>query len=190
MTRFYAIAIGELQPDFVSSAIQRYLTEKHLTPVNWSHCGILVEETPDGIPPGVWDATGRGFEHCTLEEALHGPSVIRHKVELKVRNPAMALGWCYGNRGRWYARAQYVLYFMPAWMRKLCGMVLPGFVKKVFHNGRALQVCSEALDYFMRDNVEGADRLLTDWAGDGDRTDPYQAIMAAYELRDGHPLRL
>jgi hypothetical protein len=142
MPRYYAIAVGEVKPDFVSSAIQRYLTEKHGKPINWSHCGILVEGDYETT---VWDATGRGFEPCTLNEALgNGKAVLRHKVELDVMNAAMALGWLRGNRGRWYAHAQYVLFFMPKWLRHAMSWILPGFIKKLFSNGRAFQVCSEA----------------------------------------------
>lgn len=178
--KFYAIAVGELKPDFVSRMIQDYLTEEHGVPVNWSHCGVEVEGSLDS--DGVWDATGRGFEHCSMDECLgFGKAVVRHRIELKVRNPDRALGWLYGNRGRWYARAQYILYFMPGWLRAFCGKVLPSPVKKLFANGRALQVCSEAVDYFMVDNVDGAEAVLRKH-GDGDTTDPLELVNAAYEV--------
>lgn len=187
MTRFYAIAVGELAPDFVSRRIQDFLTEKHGVPVDWSHCGLLVEGHPDPDMDGVWDSTGRGFERCTLEEALdHGEAVLRRKILLPVRNEWEAAGWLKGNRGRWYARAQYVLYFLPPWGRRLLGRVLPGFVKKLFANGRALQVCSESLHYFIYDNVLGGPELLQQF-GSGDVTDPYQAIVACESISGASP---
>lgn len=185
MPRYYAVAIGELNPDFVSRRIQNYLTEKHGIPVNWSHCGILVEGHPIPEMNGVWDSTGRGFERCTLDEALdYGEAVLRHKVLLPVENEFAAGGWCRGNRGRWYARAQYLLYVLPAKARRFLGRILPGFIKKLFANGRALQVCSESLHYFIFDNVKGADEALKA-IGSGDTTDPFEAIFAAYVLADG-----
>ena len=185
MVKIYAIAIGEKNPDFVSSRIQSFLSHKHGVEVNWSHCGILVEGHPVPRFNGVWDSTGRGFERCSLDEALdHGQAVIRHQVPLAVENTWAAVGWCRGNVGRWYARAQYILYFIPHWGRTVLGYILPGFIKKLFANGRALQVCSESLHYFMLDNVPGAEEVLKA-AGGGDTTDPFQAIFAAYHLHDG-----
>jgi hypothetical protein len=185
MARYYAVAFGELKPDFVSSRIQSYLSHKHGLPVDWSHCGILVEGHELETMNGVWDSTGRGFERCTLEEALdNGHAVMRHKVLLPVFNPWAAGGWCRGNKGRWYARAQYVLYFMPRWMRTVLGKVLPGPIKKLFANGRALQVCSESLHYFILDNVPKAEETLNAIGG-GDTTDPFEVIKAAYHLAEG-----
>lgn len=182
MVKFYAVAIGELKPDFVSSRIQRFLSDKHGVDVNWSHCGILIEDHPAQTMNGIWDATGRGFEHCTLEEALdHGQAVIRHKVPLHVENEWAAGGWCRGNRGRWYAHAQYILYVMPKWMRTVLGAILPGPIKKLFANGRALQVCSEAVHYFILDNVANSKESL-DAIGGGDTTDPFEVIFAAYHM--------
>lgn len=185
MPRYYAVAIGELDPDFLSTCIQEFLEQKHGLPVNWSHCGILVEGHELESMNGIWDATGRGFEHCTVDEACDfGAAKIRHKVPLAVSNAWAAGGWLRGNRGRWYANAQYILYVMPAWLRKFTGWILPKFVKKWFANGRAFQVCSEAVHYFILDNVAGAEEVLKA-VGSGDTTDPFEVMKAAYHLDGG-----
>lgn len=175
--KFYALAIGELKPDFLSSRIQKYLSLKHGLEVNWSHNAILVE----GAGPefdGVWDSTGRGFKRCTIEEATdNGAAVIRVQVELQVKCPQKALGWLLGNQDRWYANLQYVLYILPPGLARWIGRILPSFIRKLFANGRALSVCSETLGYFILDNCVGADRNLVLW--DGDRVDPYMAIVEA-----------
>lgn len=178
--RFYLLAIGELNPDFLSGRIQSYLTRKHGVDVDWSHIALLVEGYGDR-GDGVWDHTGRGFERCSLEEALdNGGAVARRKIELRVRNAAEAVGWLRGKRGSWYANLQYALYVLPIPVARLLGKLLPTYIRKQFANGRALGVCSETIGYFIQDNCEGAEDhpLLMD----GDRLDPFMAVIAGQEF--------
>lgn len=177
--RFYALAIGEKNPDFISHSIQEYLSHKHGLPVDWSHCAIEVEGS--AFHDGIWDSTGRGFEWCPKGLALEdGKSVVRHRTPLPVKEQQVALGWLLGNRGRAYSNLQYALYLLPMWLQKILASILPKFVRHWFANGRASAVCSESVYYFIRDNCAGAEN----WPEDGDRVDPYQVIMNAYRLGD------
>lgn len=177
--RFYAVAIGEKNPDFISHSIQEYLSHKYDRPVNWSHCAIEVEGS--ALHDGIWDSTGRGFEWSPKEEALdNGASIIRMRTPLPVKDQQVALGWLFGNRGRSYSNLQYALYLLPMWLQRLLGKILPAGVKHWFANGRAASVCSESLYYFIKDNCVGAEN----WPDDGDRVDPYEVIMNAYRLGD------
>lgn len=181
MPKFSLIAIGELKPDFLSSRIQSYLTHKHGIDVNWSHIGLLVEDWPEF--EGVWDHTGRGFERCSLADALdQGHAVIRKKIPLRVKSAERAGGWLLAKRGSWYANLQYALYILPPRLARICGKILPGFIRKLFSNGRALGVCSETIGYFIQDNCYGADThpLLMD----GDRLDPFMVVIVGQEFED------
>lgn len=184
MYNFYLLCVGELDPDFISRNIQKFLSEKHGRLVNWSHCAIEVEPICPSpafdYEQAIWDSTGRGFEPCSMDEVLdHGAAVIRHRIPLPVKDPEEAMGWLRGNRGRGYSNLQYVPFLMPSWLRKVFKAITPKIIRHQFMNGRRRAVCSETIGYFMRDNHPTAHsdvRLKEDAI---DLLDPYMAGSVA-----------
>lgn len=172
--KFYAITIGEINPDRFSRAIQRGLTERHGVEVNWSHAAILVEDA--GSMSGVWDSTGRGFAQCTLGEALdQGGCEIREQVQLNVVDHLGALGWLRAFRGTPYANAQYLL-FTPKWMHRLARWLFPKFIRKFIRNGKWLSFCSESVAHFIRDNC------IHSYTGIRAELDPELSVEACDEI--------
>jgi hypothetical protein len=179
--KFYACSIGEKNPDFVSSRIQGFLTWLYKITVDWSHCGIEVEFKSEGNC--FWDSTGRGFDQCSVDEALdHGQAVMRKRLELRVVNEQAAYHWLLGCRGKSYSQSQYVLFFvliLPFWMQALIKNFSPKWIRNLCRNGAGRLVCSEALGRFIKDNCEGAffDPRLAD--GVLDDLDPYEVMLIA-----------
>ena len=130
MYEFEVIAIGEIDPDTLSSGIQAWIDE------NYSHLAILV----DG--KRIFHATEKGFHESTLEKELEG-SVIRHRIKIHFNNDlerAEALGWLRGKIGAKYGWLQYVGYFFP-------------FINhlKWVKNNRSETVCSEVVADWLYD---------------------------------------
>lgn len=182
MYQFYLLCIGELKPDYVSSNIQEYLTDKYGRPVNWSHCAIEVVGPNVRPDERVWDATGRGFEPGTMEKALDdGLAVARHRIRLPVKDAGEAMGWLRGKRGAGYSNLQYILFApCPAWLRKFLHWILPTALLKMFKNGRRRVVCSEVIGWFMRDNHPTAHQDPRLGEEEMDRFDPFLAPSVAF----------
>lgn len=176
--KFSFIAIGESKPDFVSNRIQYYMSLLHKRVIDWSHAALLVEDA--GKDSGVWDLTGRGFDHCSLKEALEG-SVMRRKVYLNVKDPHEAIGWLKGYRGTEYSNLQYCLFIFPERFRRVLSWIMPGFLRKIFRNGKGMGVCSEGVARFIFDNCPTAtgDKRLSDRACD--EIDPYEVYLISLD---------
>lgn len=106
------ICIGEIKPDFVSKWIQRGLSWLHGVPVNYSHIGILIDETR------LFHATGKGFHESPLvEELSEGTgSLIRERYELlgmTEGDEREFLGWLDGHKDTYYSNLQYVGILFP-----------------------------------------------------------------------------
>lgn len=179
--KFYACAIGEKKPDFVSSRIQEFLTWLYGLNVDWSHCGIEVENCADDS--GFWDSTGKGFLRGPVEVALdHGEAVMRKRFELKVEHPFGACLWLRGCQGKTYSQGQYLLFLvlmLPFPVQALIKKFTPKMIKVICRNGAGKLVCSEALGRFIKDNCPGAfadPRLAEDKLDD---LDPYEVMLIA-----------
>jgi hypothetical protein len=139
--KFEILAIGELEPDFVSRRIQRYLG------TDYSHIGILVD--------GLWlyHATGIGFHMVPLAAFLPGHA-IRHRFawELDRDTTQYALGWLEGCVGCEYSQSQYLGFLFP-------------FLRPFVANGKSKTVCSEAGAQFMFDCLKVREPRLfaCDW---------------------------
>jgi hypothetical protein len=128
--KFEVIAIGEIDPDTLSTGIQAWIDE------NYSHLAILVDDTR------VFHATEKGFHESTLEKELVG-SVIRKRIEIRFDNDlqrAEALGWLRGKIGAKYSFMQYLGYFFP----------LINHLKWI-KNQRSETVCSEVVGDWLYD---------------------------------------
>lgn len=123
--RFEILAVGEIDPDFVSSRIQKFLG------TDYSHSAILV----DG--EHVYHATGKGFHRMPLLELLPGHA-IRHRIsfELEGEKAAYARGWLDGCIGIEYSNSQYLGFFFP-------------LIRPFLRNKRAKLICSEVVGEFM-----------------------------------------
>lgn len=119
--RFELLALGEVQPDFVSRRIQRF--EK----TNYSHVAVLV----DGYL--VYHAIGAGVCRTTLNDLLaDGPCVIRRRVVIPVHSECCAKTWLDAQLGKKYSLWQYLGFLFP----------LARFLPWV-NNGAREVVCSE-----------------------------------------------
>ncbi len=174
--KFYHLSIGELHPDLFSSIIQRDLSSRHGVKVDWSHSAILVEDA--GEDSGVYESVECGFRKVTLEQALHGESVIRHKVELDILEDARAIEWLKQFLGTPYSLEGFAV-FAPSLLTKLALWCLPGFIIRIFVNGRNKSYCSESTAWFMRDNCKRGyyDSLLSE--KNCDKVNPYVAYQIA-----------
>lgn len=152
--RFEIVAIGEIDPDFLSSRIQKGIG------ADYSHVGILVDDRL------LWHATGKGFHCSQIQDELKG-SVIRRRVGIPVFDESFARGWLNGRKGTRYSNLQYLGFIFP-FLR-----FLP-FVD----NGRKEVVCSEiAADFIVDCAIVHNDRLAdTDWI------DPKECMDIAAEL--------
>jgi hypothetical protein len=179
--KFYALAIGHLNPDAESSAIQWGLSRKYGVPVNWSHCALLVEGGTEALARfnGVWDLTARGWDQCTVEELFDG-AVARHKIKLNIIDDELACGWLLGYRKTPYSILQFFT-SVPDWMRSLAKMLLPEFILKKFANGKAAGYCSEGIARFIVDNCPTASGDLRLSDSECDRCDPFKLIPIALD---------
>jgi hypothetical protein len=180
--RFYAITIGEKDPDFGSSFIQWGLSLIHKKKVNKSHACILVED--GGKWSGVWESMGDGFHGPKDPEKSFAKGIVRDKILLDVEDPLEAIEWLREFLGTPYARAQY-LQFLPEKFRRIAKHFVPRFIMKMIVNGKWLSFCSESVAHFIRCNCRWAyeDPDLQPIACD--RIDPFKitAIAKRYEKK-------
>lgn len=156
---FELIALGEVQPDFVSRRIQRF------EGTNYSHVAVLV----DGRT--AYHAVGKGVQRIALDRLLaDGPCVIRRRVQIRVDRDCCAKTWLESMVGKKYSLLQYLGFLFP-FLR---------FISWV-DNGRREVVCSEfGADFVMECSTYGAVAALR--YGDSDFVGPRQALDVAAKL--------
>lgn len=134
--KFSILAVGELEPDFVSKRIQHFLK------TDYSHSAILVEDFM------VYHATGKGFHAIPLHSLLPGHA-LRHKIDFELPDAQShyACGWLQGALGHEYSQSQYLGFLFP-------------FLKRWVANGNSKTVCSEAVGQFMFDCLNVKDARL------------------------------
>jgi hypothetical protein len=150
---FEIIAVGEIEPDFVSRRIQKFID------ADYSHSAILVDgET-------IYHATGIGFHRIPLLELLPG-HIIRHRIRFELEGEAgvFAKGWLEGCIGTEYSHSQYLGFFFP-------------FLRRFVDNNRAKTVCSEAVGDFMAECLGIRDHRLLNC----DFLSPRDVTEIAYE---------
>lgn len=172
--KFELIAIGEINKDFGSNCIEKYLCSKHEKIINWSHVGILI----DGDI--LWDSTSRGFRSSSLKSPKYDNNIIRRHIRLNVENDDHALGWLCGFKGTPYAIAQYLLFLpTPNFVRNIFKFIMPKFILNKINSKRSESFCSESTAHFIRDNcVEGNSDSRLDVSA-CDIIDPYDVMVIA-----------
>lgn len=134
--KFEILAVGELEPDFASRQIQRFLK------TDYSHCVILVDER------WCYHATAKGFHMIPLTALLPGHAIrARFAFELEVGPTQFALGWLQGALGHEYSQSQYLGFLFP-------------FLRRFVANGNSKTVCSEAAGQFMFECLKVQDARL------------------------------
>ncbi len=130
--KFSVIAIGEVEPDSLSTEIQRYME------TDYSHWAIVVDHE-NGLPPEVFEAVSPIFRKTTLKEATD-ESVIRHQFDFDLTRDQQffAYGWLIGSLGKEYSWTQYAGYFTK-------------FARWLVNNKDSKFVCIEAVADFVRD---------------------------------------
>ncbi len=157
--KFEIIAIGEVEPDFVSRCIQRF------SKANYSHIAILLDDCI------LYEAVGEGVRKSSVAEMMAvKPHAIRRRVELPVKSECCSLTWLEANVGKKYGLIQYLGFLFP-FLRWL------PFVK----NGKREVVCSEfGADFVMCCTKLG--HIAEQAYGTGDWVLPPQAMDVAAGL--------
>lgn len=160
MAKWEIIAVGELNPDWQSRAIQRGIM------ADYSHIAILF--TDDSGEQCVFESIGKGTVKSTVAEVLdNGKAVIRHRFTVPVLNNDFSLGWCHGRLGGRYSLIQYLGFIFP-FMRRF----------KWIRNGRAFSVCSE----FGADFLVDCANLIHDKLNDCDFVSPTDLVYICQEV--------
>ncbi len=134
--KFSILAVGEIDPDFVSRRIQRFMG------TDYSHCVILMDDK------WCYHATAEGFNMRPISTLLPD-HIIRQRFdfELDAINSMFAAGWLQGALGHEYSQSQYLGFLFP-------------FLQRFVANGNSKTVCSEAAGQFMFDCLKIKDARL------------------------------